>query len=106
LRKLIAVLSAFALLAVTAPAVQSASRTVSVKDDFFSSKRVTVKRGTTVTWRWAGKKSHNVVVKSGPVKFSSRLQRSGSYKRKITRGGTYRIVCTIHSGMSMTLKAR
>ena len=106
MRKLIALLSALTLLAVVAPSVQSASRTVAVKDDFFSPKTVTVKRGTTVTWRWSGKKAHNVVVRSGPVKFSSRLQRSGSYKRRISKGGTYRIVCTIHSGMRMTLKAR
>jgi len=105
-RKLLTAGLAGLLLAVAAPSVESASRTVRVKDDFFSPTSVTVKRGTTVTWRWAGQKSHNVVVKSGPVKFQSKLQRSGSYKRKLTRGGTYRIVCTIHSGMTMTVKAR
>lgn len=109
MRKLTAASSALAAaltLGVAAPTVESASRTVRVKDDFFSPKTITVSRGTTVTWRWSGRKAHNVVVKSGPVKFQSRLQRSGSYRKKITRGGTYRIVCTIHSGMSMRLKAR
>lgn len=109
MRKPTAVLSsvlAVGCLGVVAPTVESASRSVSVKDDFFSPKTVTVKRGSTVTWRWSGRKAHNVVVKSGPVKFQSRLQRSGSFRKKVTRGGTYSIVCTIHSGMSMRLKVR
>ena len=99
-------LVAFALLLLAAPAVESASRTVRVKDNFFSPKSTSVSRSSTVTWRWAGKSSHNVVVKSGPVRFQSRLQRSGSYKRKLTRRGTYSIVCTIHSGMTMKLRVR
>jgi plastocyanin len=34
--------------------------------------------------------------------------KSGSYKKKLTRTGTYRIVCTIHAdqGMLMTLKVK
>ena len=40
------------------------------------------------------------------MKFHSRIQTSGSYKHKFTKAGTYKIVCTIHPGMSLTLKVR
>jgi len=106
LRKLIASCSAVVLLGVTAPAVESASRTVSVKDDFFSPSSKTVKRGTTVVWKFAGRKAHNVVVRSGPVRFKSTVRRGGTYRRKVTRKGTYSIVCTLHSGMAMKLRVR
>lgn len=94
-----------ALAATALPA--SAVNTIAIKDDFFSPKSTTVKKGSTVTFRWAGKAPHNVVVKKGPVKFTSgNPKTSGSYKKKLTRAGTYRIVCTIHPGMEMTLRVK
>ena len=83
-----------------------AATTVKVDDDVFSPKTVTVKSGTTVKWRWVGDDPHNVTVTKGPVKFHSGTQRKGSYSKKLRRGGTYKIVCTIHPGMAMTLKVR
>lgn len=107
MRKLLTSLLALALLAGAFSATAySASKSVQVRDNSFSSKSLRIKRGDTVTWRWTGQAPHNVVVKNGPVKFSSKVQRNGSYKRKVTRGGTYAIVCTIHPGMAMTLKVR
>jgi plastocyanin len=48
-----------------------------------------------------------VVVVSGPASFQSALKRSGSFKRKMRRTGTYRIQCSIHApDMAMTLKVR
>jgi plastocyanin len=47
------------------------------------------------------------VVRSGPASFQSPLKRSGSYKRKLRRKGTYKIVCSIHApDMAMTLKVK
>jgi plastocyanin len=40
------------------------------------------------------------------VKFRSGNKTSGRYSKKMRRGGTYKIVCTIHPGMDMTLKVR
>jgi plastocyanin len=92
------------LAATTAIPALAATKTIAVKDNLFSPKSVTVKKGTTVKWVWKGKAPHNVTVKTGPVKFHSPLKTSGSYSRKLTKRGTYRIVCTIHDGMSMKLK--
>jgi plastocyanin len=82
--------------------------TVAVKDFAFSPKTVTVRRGSTVTFVWKGKAQHDVTVISGPTRFHSPTQASGRWTTKrLTRKGTYRIECSIHSMvMRMTLKVR
>jgi Tol biopolymer transport system component/plastocyanin len=66
-----------------------------------------VARGTVVTWRWRGQSSHNVTVRSGPQRFSTPTRSRGVFTRRMTRAGTYRIVCTLHSpGMGMTVVVR
>ena len=84
------------------------TRHVKIGDNFFSPKTLTVRHGTTVVWRWSGAAPHNVTVTRAPKnrKFHSRTQTSGTFKATPHTRGTYRIVCTIHAGMSMTLKVR
>jgi len=67
---------------------------------------VKARRGDTVVWVWEGRNPHNVTVTRGPVKFSSPTKRSGRYRKRMRRRGSYRIVCTIHAGMRMTLRVR
>jgi plastocyanin len=83
----------------------SARKTVEVDDNYFV-RQGRVNRNDTVVWQWEGRNRHNVTVTSGPARFNSRTQRSGSYRKKVTRAGGYRIVCTIHAGMQMTLRVR
>ena len=107
MKKLVVLALAVALATVMATAIPSTAKTtVRVDDDVFKPGTVTVSRGTSVTWRWVGSEPHNVTVKRGPVKFHSGTKRSGHYTKRLRRGGTYKIVCTIHSGMGMTLKVR
>ena len=69
--------------------------------------RLTVRPGTVVTWRWRGQSSHNVTVRSGPERFRSPTRSRGVFARRLTRAGTYRIVCSLHSpGMGMTVVVR
>ena len=69
--------------------------------------RLTVRRGTVVTWRWRSQSSHNVTVRSGPERFGTPTRSRGMFARRLTRAGTYRIVCTLHSpGMGMTVVVR
>lgn len=89
----------------------SKRKAVEVDDNYFAHKgdppTVTVHRNDRVVWEWEGRNRHNVTVTSGPVRFHSRTQRSGTYRKKLTRRGTYRIVCTIHPPkMRMTLRVR
>ena len=112
-RKLTATSSVLLMVAIGAavPAL-AATSTVKVGDNWFVRSSgvptVTVKRGDTVRWRWVGDAPHNVTVRSGPTKFKSRTQTSGSFSKRLTRKGTYRIICTIHgaSDQSMVLRVR
>jgi plastocyanin len=85
----------------------AASKTVQVKDNKFVAKSITVSKGTTVKWIWKGSAPHNVVVTKGPKKFKSTTQTKGSFSKKLTKKGTYTIICTIHQpDMKMTIKVK
>jgi plastocyanin len=109
MRKLLVAMLIAAASAILATQALAATRSVKVGDDFFVRKgsvpTVTVKKGTTVTWRWAGKELHNVTVTKGPAKFRSSFKDSGTYSKRLTRTGTYTIVCSIHQpDMKMRIK--
>lgn len=87
----------------------SKRKAVEVDDNYFvragAVRTVTVDRNDTVVWEWEGRNPHNVTVTRGPARFASKTKTSGTYKKKLTRRGTYRILCTIHApGMRMTLR--
>jgi plastocyanin len=85
----------------------AATKSVAVKDNFFSKKSLTVSKGTNVRWRWAGHAPHDVTVVKGPQKFRSSVKTKGSFSHKFTKKGTYKLVCTIHApNMKMTVKVR
>ena len=65
---LIAVVAAFAAVPTVSALASSPPKKVTVGNNFFSNKKMTVKRGTKVTWVWHSfGLAHNVTVKSGPV---------------------------------------
>jgi plastocyanin len=82
----------------------AATKSVSLRDDVFSPKSLTIKKNTTVKWTWRGDNPHNVTVTKGPVKFHSATKTSGTYAKKFTRKGSYSIVCTIHAGMTQKIR--
>lgn len=81
------------------------TKTVKVDDYRFTPKTLTVKNGTTVKWVWVGEAEHDVRVVRGPgADFASKVMAKGSYRRKFTRKGTYKIDCSLHSQiMRMTV---
>ena len=107
-----------ALLVGAAPAqgvaAAAAKKTVKVGDNYYSPKTLTVSRGTTVTWKWPGFDEagdvHDVKLKTGPKgvkKFQSEAASTDySFKRKLTVSGTYKLVCTLHEEMTMTIKVK
>jgi plastocyanin len=110
MRRLLILAAVPALTAAIAIPALAATKSVEVDDNYFvrdsGTPTVTVKKNTSVRWKWEGKNPHNVTVTSGPVKFHSSTKKSGTFTKKLTRTGTYRIICTIHDGMKMTLKVR
>jgi len=74
---------------------------VSIKDDFFSSKTITVAAGGTVSWTNTGQNAHTVTgsgFDSGPI------MSGGHFSHKFASPGTYTYQCVFHSGMTATVK--
>ena len=108
MRKLLTILLATAILAALAATALAATKTVKVGDDYYvrpsGVPTVSVSRNTSVVWQFRGSAPHNVTVSSGPVKFRSGTKNSGSYRRTMTRRGTYTIYCTIHGASDQKMK--
>lgn len=77
-----------------APPARAAANTVTVNDDFFRPSKLTVKRGSVVTWKWAGMNVHNVTFTQ--LHKHSRDQTSGTFRLRFSKKGTYHYLCTIH----------
>ena len=115
MRAALLLLAGAALLgAAPAEAAKPKPRTVRIYDNYYVRDDLTVKRGTVVVWRWPGFEEagdvHDVKLKSGPKgvkRFHSEAASTGyRFKRKLTVPGRYRIVCTLHDGMTMKIRVR
>jgi plastocyanin len=75
------------------------TKTISVRDEYFGPKSVTVSKGPKLRFVWSGRRPHNVV---GPgANIGARVRGSASVK---ARSGTY--VCTIHRAMKLSVRVR
>jgi plastocyanin len=85
------------------------TKTVEVSDDFYSPKKITIKRKTTVKWVWKNAdtggsqtdNNHSVVDEKG--RFSSDEMDTGNFKHKFKKAGKFNIVCSVHPD-TMTMK--
>jgi plastocyanin len=108
----VAVVPAVAVAGVTATASRPVKKTVKVRDNFYSPLKLDVPVDSTVTWKWPTVPGdvHDVFSAKRPKgakKFHSELAASDySFKRKLTTPGTYKVICTIHEEMTMTIKVR
>jgi plastocyanin len=110
------ILVALAALAISAFAVPAmaggAKKSIKIGDNYFvksgKPSTVSIKKNTTVTFKWTGHAPHDVFVTKGPKKFrSGNAKVKGSYKVKLTKKGTYKIICTIHApDMALTIKVK
>jgi plastocyanin len=97
---------------VAAPATAGTRKTVKVEDNFYLPAKATVNPGTTIAWTWPedGGDVHDVKLAKAPKgvkKFQSDPGSSGFvFRRKLTKAGTYRFVCTLHEEMEMTVTVR
>ena len=109
----IAVLAGAALISAV-PAQGAPKKTINLGDNYFTPKTLKVKRDTTVTWRWpgfeAGGDVHDIKLVSGPKKVKKFQSEAAStdytFKRKLKVPGTYKLSCTLHEEMRMTVKVR
>jgi plastocyanin len=100
------------LCAAPADAGSPQHKTVKLFDNYYLPLKLKVNKGSTVTWKWPDYAIdvHDVKLKSGPEgvrKFHSEPASSGyRYKRRLRKPGTYKIVCTLHEEMTMTIRVR
>lgn len=88
------------------------TRTVTVNDNWYGPSKLTIHAGDKVRWRWSADTTdvHDVAVRKAPrgaARFhSDPLAAGDTFTRRLTKVGSYRIVCTFHEGMTMTITVR
>jgi plastocyanin len=111
-RRYAAAALAAATCAFPAVALGSSVKRVQVGDDYYGPTKLTVKPGTTVKWVWLADNgnTHDVKVGRAPAgvkRFhSAKAATDYTFSRKLTKRGTYKIVCTLHQDMTMTIRVR
>ena len=88
------------------------TKKVNVGDDFFKPTKLTINKKNAINFVWnkSNFDSHNVTLIKGPkgVKpFASDIANSGyTFKRKLTKAGTYQFDCSLHNEMTLRIKVR
>jgi plastocyanin len=75
---------------------------VVLKNFMFSPMSLTIKAGSTVTWKNLDGEPHTVVNDSGLFR-SSALDQNDTYKYTFDKPGVYKIFCGIHPNMKETI---
>ncbi|MEQ5840666.1 cupredoxin family copper-binding protein [Paraburkholderia acidicola] len=106
-RAVIAALGAVLFSAVSMSASISIARAaepsaVVIKNFMFMPMSLTVKAGSTVTWKNLDGEPHTVVNDSGLFR-SGALDQNDTYQFKFDKPGTYKIFCGIHPNMKATI---
>jgi plastocyanin len=87
-------------------------KTVRIGDNYYSPTKLTVPVGSTITWKWPSTTgdSHDVNLGKRPKHvraFHSQIAASDySFRRRLTRPGTYNIFCSLHANMKMKIVVR
>ncbi|MFC4911044.1 cupredoxin domain-containing protein [Actinomadura gamaensis] len=76
---------------------------VTISGFAFAPAKLTVKRGTTVTWTNRDEDPHTVTVPGGGGPRSPALVAGASFRFTFTKPGTYAYICTIHPFMHGTV---
>ncbi len=90
----------------SAPAGKRDAVQVGMKGQQFAPKDITVKVGTTVTWKNLEDVPHNVVAEAGADFESDTFGKDGTYEFKAEKPGSVKYVCTIHPGMQGTITVK
>jgi len=85
------------------PAGKGDAVEIGMKGLQFEPKDVTVKVGTSVTWKNLEDIPHNVVAEEGADFESDTFGKDGTYEFTAEKAGSVKYVCTIHPGMEGTI---
>jgi plastocyanin len=105
MRKLIAIAIVLGCVGTLASVAMAATRTVKVGDNYFvrpsGVPKITVKKGTTVRFNFAGADNPHTVTRLRGPSFKSC---SDTCRRKLRKRGTYRLYCTIHGVSDQSMR--
>jgi plastocyanin len=104
-----AVLGASALTtAALAPAGGAASSTkkVMIKDFNYSPKKVTISRGTKVTWTDKDSANHTVTFRGKGARSTGNIDEGQSRSLTFKKAGTFKYICEYHPNMHGTVVVR
>ena len=88
-------------------AVRAGDAAVKVRNAAFRPRRLSVPSGAVVRWRFADPVQHDVTLASGPRGFASAYTVKGTYRKRLTAPGLYRVFCSLHPvTMSQTIEVR
>ncbi|WP_429553869.1 cupredoxin domain-containing protein [Paraburkholderia sp. MM5477-R1] len=82
--------------------VASTPNAIVIKNFMFSPMQLTIKAGTTVTWKNLDGEPHSVVNDAGLFR-SAALDQDDTYQFKFDKPGVYKIFCGIHPNMKATI---
>ncbi len=90
----------------SAPANQQAAGQVDIKDYAFGPQKITIKKGTTVTWTNQDSAKHDVMPddESDAFKASQLLGKGESYSFTFNTAGTYSYFCSPHPYMKASVE--
>ena len=85
---------------ITSATPNAAAATIDMGDNFFDPAQLTVKVGTTVTWKVVGQSTHDLAARDGS--FANRTMTFGqTLSFTFTKAGRYPYVCMQHEGDGM-----
>jgi plastocyanin len=88
-------------------AVRTGDANVNVRNAAFRPRRLSVPSGAVVRWRFGDPIQHDVTLASGPRGFASAYTVRGTYRKRLTVPGQYKVFCSLHPvTMSQTIEVR
>ncbi|OLL28551.1 hypothetical protein BTH42_27250 [Burkholderia sp. SRS-W-2-2016] len=85
-----------------AQTVADTPNAITIKNFMFTPMALTIKAGTTVTWKNLDGEPHTVVNDAGMFR-SAALDQNDTYQFKFDKPGVYKIFCGIHPNMKATI---
>jgi plastocyanin len=98
LRKLtlLVVLVSFAVAAAASYAATTPpTKVTTLEDNFFTKNKLTIKKNTTVLWKWRDTYEEHTVT-DVKRKWGSKSKLTGSYRHKFAKKGTFTVYCKVH----------
>jgi plastocyanin len=91
---------------------RAVKKTVRIHDNYYTPTKLSVRRNTTIVWKWPTTTgdTHDVNLGKRPKgvkKFHSQLVATDyTFRRKLVKPGLYHIYCSIHANMKMTIRVK